>query len=611
MPTVNFFQPGTDAAVEQQQIDRQRQMAQALLLQAQKPSGGQMVSGHYVAPGIASALTQALQGAGSHLVNERADQKQTAMGEALRARNAKEANDFMTAVNGSPAKNVPLNVPNDDEGNPLPAAQSAAIAPDKTRAMAIALQSQNPMLQSAGGDMMKNQMLASQIGEALGVPAGGTPGATPAGGAAGAPGGLLGGLSPTVVKLALAGPVGEKLAGMVQDANKPIPLREGDLVRQDAQGNYVSAYQSPKLDPGIVPTRDAQGQVTSAAPIPGYAASVGQIQGAKANATQGAESANTMVTVDTPGGPRMMTRAQALQMSQGGQATPVAPQAAVAPRPLAPAAPLPAGPLSLNSQVPAQPDLRGNFTGTPAQQMSAINGIPNVQERAKALAALQNQTQGTNPPFNPQGGDPNIPTSIPSLSATGQPVQAGPGIALQDEGSKKFSTQIAAQSADALTASRDKAKSAADAQMTIAQARDAIKGGSFQGSGAEAKLAIAKFVNANIPGINIDPEKVANTDYLKSTLGAGLLAEAKTLGTNPSNADAQRINDIVGSIGKDPNAMNKILDWRQSMAQRVIDQHNATVGDAEKRGMTSPYDLRVKAPGVAPVSSGFKILGVQ
>ena len=170
------------------------------------------------------------------------------------------------------------------------------------------------------------------------------------------------------------------------------------------------------------------------------------------------------------------------------------------------------------------------------------------------------------------------------------------GIKLQDDSSRKFGEQVANKSADALLESRDKAKSANDSLMGIKQSRLAIAGGVFQGSGAEVKLSIAKFINANIPGVNIDPEKVSNTDYLKSTLGAGLLAEAKTLGTNPSNADATRINDIVGSVGKDPGAMAKILDWRQDMAERSIKTHNATVADAEKRGMSSPYELRINAP---------------
>lgn len=170
------------------------------------------------------------------------------------------------------------------------------------------------------------------------------------------------------------------------------------------------------------------------------------------------------------------------------------------------------------------------------------------------------------------------------------------GIKLQDDSSRKFGEQVAASSATSLLEGRDKAKAASDSLVGIQKARGAIAGTVFQGSGAETKLAVSKFINANIPGVNIDPEKVSNTDYLKSTLGAGLLAEAKTLGTNPSNADATRINDIVGSITKDPGAMAKILDWRQEMAERAIKNHNLTVDDAETRGMTSPYDLRVKGP---------------
>jgi hypothetical protein len=202
------------------------------------------------------------------------------------------------------------------------------------------------------------------------------------------------------------------------------------------------------------------------------------------------------------------------------------------------------------------------------------------------------------------------PMPIPGVSAP-MP-QADPGIALQDEASKNFGKTVASESAQALIAGRDKAKTAADTLMTLQQARSSIKEGAFQGSGAETKLSIAKFINANIPGVNIDPAKVGNTDYLQSTLGSTMLAQAKALGPAPTDKDAERLTNILGSIGKDPLAMNKLIDWQEAMAKRAIDNHNRTVGDAETRGMKSPYDLRVNTQSAAPAAGGgFKIIGVQ
>lgn len=615
---VNFFAPGTDAELEREQIQRQRDMANMLLKQSQTAPQGQMVSGHYVAPSWTQGLAQILSGVGSRLTNEKADTQQRALGDSIRAKNASDVQGFVGALQGSPASIKQTDGPWDSE-NPMPTQTTAAVAPDRAKALALALGSQSPMLQQAGGNMLTSQLATQELGDKLKmIPGFGgmqatlgatSPGVAPTtdGGASAAPGGLLGGgppaaalpyggANPTAVMSDIAFNGGKGIGNMVADANKPIAMREGDLVRPNAQGGFSSAYQSPKMDPGFIPQRNAQGQVVSASVIPGYAEGAGQLAGVKAGATSGAQAQNEMVTVDTPQGPRMMTKAQAVQLSGGVQPAPVAPQTVVAPRNPNP--------------NPVMPVIGGG--GGPVNGMPIPNPMaprPGDSDRAMIygqersnIAKQMAQAQASGDPAaiaRAQQDSAALEKEIQSQRVQLPPV--GPGIALEDDASKKFGQTVASQSADALLASRDKAKAASDTLNTIQQARSTIAGGAFQGSGAETKLAIAKFVNANIPGMNIDPTKVANTDYLKSTLGAGLLAEAKTLGTNPSNADATRINDIVGSVGKDPQAMSKILDWRESMAQKAINGHNSTVQDAESRGMRSPYDLRVKAPE-APVS---------
>lgn len=622
MAAVNFFQPGTDAAVDAGQIQRQRAMAELLMKQGQTTPQGSMVSGHYVAPGAGAYVAQLAQALAGGYRGQKADADEKQLVKDTQMKRAQEANDFMSAINGSPGKDISPLTPNDDEGNPMPTVRGPAVAPDRSKALALALQSQNPALQTMGGELMKTQMAdqrRQQILSQFGI--GGASGAPGAGGAAagGSPG--MSGMDPRVIGLLSSGdPALEKMATMLQESNKPIPLREGDLVVPDGQGGFKSAYTQPKLDAGMQPVRDSRGGLLGARAIPGYDQGIASITGAKANATQGAESANTMVTVDTRDGPRMMTRAQALQLSSGApQAAPVTPQPAI------PAQPLPPG-LVGNGAGP----VNGQAIRNPmAPQPGDTDRVAifsqernNIAKRIQAAQQSGDQAELQRAQSDAVGLEKEIksskvplpPMPIPGVSAPmpqQQPQQA-PGIALQDDSSKKFGQTIATQSADALVAGRDKAKNAADDLLSVNQARAAIKGGSFQGSGADTKLAIAKFVNANIPGVTVDAEKVGNTDYLKSTLGAGVLAQAKSLGANPSNADAERINDIVGSIGKDPNAMNRLLDWRETMSKRAIDNHNKTVGDAEQRGMKSPYDLRVNPQSAAPAAGGgFKIIGVQ
>ncbi|RYF31694.1 MAG: hypothetical protein EOO23_01735 [Comamonadaceae bacterium] len=187
------------------------------------------------------------------------------------------------------------------------------------------------------------------------------------------------------------------------------------------------------------------------------------------------------------------------------------------------------------------------------------------------------------------------------------PFAAGPST--NEKSTAAFGDKMAGEQADILTKSYTAANDASNAMQGIQESRKAMQAGAFQGTGAELKLSVAKFGQA--VGVNIDPEKVANTDYLKSTLGNGLLEKAKTLGSNPSNADASRITDIVGSIGKDPNAMAKILDWQEEMAKKAITGHNTRVSQAETNGFKSQFDMTVKMPGGGkddPASKTSKLL---
>lgn len=140
----------------------------------------------------------------------------------------------------------------------------------------------------------------------------------------------------------------------------------------------------------------------------------------------------------------------------------------------------------------------------------------------------------------------------------------------------------------------DGAQSAVEMITSNIEARKSLAGGSFQGTGAETKLAISKALQGI--GFDVAPDKVANTDYLQSTLGQGILNKAKTLGANPTDNDARIIRSIVGSIGTDPQALNKLLDHQDVMANRSIDQHNKNYGDAKGRGFDAGFDLSVKAP---------------
>lgn len=337
--------------------------------------------------------------------------------------------------------------------------------------------------------------------------------------------------------------------------------------KMDAGNYYVKDGKPiylPKAGEGImVDPRTGQ-----AVALPGYAEANAAIEGAKTGATEGAKypyavglenakanigASNDLVTLNLPTGPVQVTRAQALSMTQG---------------------------------QPAQG--QGPFVG----------GGQNLTPQLRALIAQDAAANGIdNPVTNFQGAGRGQAYGLTNVPAR------GPGIQLQSEAEKTRSVDSAKAGTERIMTGYDNARTAADMIASIGESRKAIQGGSFIGSGAETKLAIAKGLQAM--GFNVAPDQATNTDYLTSQLGQGILAKAKTLGTNPTDNDARIIRDIVGSIGKDPKALEKLLDYQQAMAEKAITQHNKNYTDARGRGFDAGFDLTVDLPQKQTASTGW------
>jgi hypothetical protein len=142
MATANFFAPGFDDQVEQQNIERQRKMADLLRQQSAEPmQNGSMVSGHYVAPSFTQGLAKLLQGYNAGKMGEEADAKQKALAEAVKGRATSEMGQFTNLLTGRPADTLP-----EDQQGPVRAAQ----APDLNAAYQYAAKAQTPALQQFG-----------------------------------------------------------------------------------------------------------------------------------------------------------------------------------------------------------------------------------------------------------------------------------------------------------------------------------------------------------------------------------------------------------------------------------------------------------------------------
>jgi hypothetical protein len=233
-----------------------------------------------------------------------------------------------------------------------------------------------------------------------------------------------------------------------------------------------------------------------------------------------------------------------------------------------------------------QPQLPPELAGLPPAQAQAI--MADMQKTGTQNANFRLGPSDASGPVAPQ----NIRAgTIGRLSAT----PTGTSPADQRAIDKKMGEKLNDLTAEEIISGYKASQKAADQLSSIQESRKAIAGGAFQGAGAGAKTDIAKFAKG-VFGIDLDPTKTANSDYLRSTLGSQVLNWAKALGSNPSNADAKRIDEIVGNIDKDPGALNELLDWQEQIVRKSVAQHNSNVDQMEKRGYRPPIDYRVQLP---------------
>jgi hypothetical protein len=134
-------------------------MAQALGQQAMQPMDLPQQAGVRASP--YAGLAKILQAYNAAQSEKSATQEYKDLAERYQAGNRAEMGSFLEAMQGAPERAQRLD-PQEvqqmaDQGTPMPP-NMPAVAPDRTRAMALALGSQNPTLQGAGGAMLSSMM---------------------------------------------------------------------------------------------------------------------------------------------------------------------------------------------------------------------------------------------------------------------------------------------------------------------------------------------------------------------------------------------------------------------------------------------------------------------
>jgi len=117
---------------------------------------------------------------------------------------------------------------------------------------------------------------------------------------------------------------------------------------------------------------------------------------------------------------------------------------------------------------------------------------------------------------------------------------------------------------------------------------------SFAGSFGEQKLELAKFFNNNL-GTNINPNKVANTEELRSALFTNVMENLKKLDASPSQEQQRVLQQSMGSLATDPTALPRVINTYKQILIDKAETHNKKVSQAESgpAKMLFPFDIRI------------------
>lgn len=490
-----------DVYAQQAQLARQQRMAELLQQQGLEAPQGQMVSGHYVAPAMTQHLSRLAAALGGAYVNQENDEKQAALARQYGQAMAGQVDNMLGGAQPSyqDAAQAVAKL-GDQTGNSGP--------PDPALVGAVQQAPQNPAVErlksaAKAALMMGNQDLANKlIGNVLEMT--------------------------NEQKNWNAMGLNPQQLGQLEVAKRRkegiIELQPGTTALDLATGQ--ERFQ-PKVGEGIAMNN---GQ---ASPIPGYAQANAVIAGKQAEATEGAKAGLDMVTVNTPQGPRMMTRSQAVQLSQGQS---IVPQQWVGPEP------------------------KGQFVGDPQEIAASINAIKDPQIRAEAIRAFNNQMA--------------------------ERQEGSAGIPLESEHDKQRQQTSMAVQADSLKALTKDADQMRGMVPIFDQIERLIKAGSLGNKIGDRAEMLGHEVGLR------QTDKTINTANLKK-LGEQLVLSRGSLGAGVSVADAERYDKAAGDFSRAQSNEEKLkyLGIMRSVIQESYQRANDAIRSFEKSGKLNEYSL--------------------
>ena len=176
----------------------------------------------------------------------------------------------------------------------------------------------------------------------------------------------------------------------------------------------------------------------------------------------------------------------------------------------------------------------------------------------------------------------------PSAGAARQVMQVNTQLPASEEAQKEF-MKSSRQTYDML-------KTAPALLNNIEEAKKLVSGAKgFMGPGGETLLKATSFINSRL-GTNIDTKGVSDASELRSRLFTGVIENLRKLDAQPTAGQQQALQEAIGNLGSDPNALPRILDSVADTIRQKVGGYNQEVTDAEARGVKFPYRPQIRLP---------------
>lgn len=153
-------------------------------------------------------------------------------------------------------------------------------------------------------------------------------------------------------------------------------------------------------------------------------------------------------------------------------------------------------------------------------------------------------------------------------------------------------------------ATYDTLKQAPVALANIEEAKKLIPAAKgFMGPGGESLLEASKFLN-NRMGFNINTEGVKSAEELRTRIFQNVMDNLKKLDAQPSQMQQKVLQESLGTLGTDPEALPRVLDSFADIIRGKVDLYNKEMQGATERGVKFPYNplIDIQRPGTRTLS---------